>query len=120
MVNHSKVTDQNGVVSSKPLSDAEKIQITDLVKEAMGFSNERGDTLNVVNSPLRTSSRKSCPSCRSWQQPEMIELAQQIAKTLLIGALILYLVLGVLRPMLKRTNQPPPPLLTDATEQQGG
>ena len=116
VVNHSKVTDQNGVVSSKPLSDAQKIQITDLVKEAMGFSNERGDTLNVVNSPFTDIEQDVLPELPLWKQPEMIDLAQQIGKNLLIGALILYLVLGVLRPMLKRANQPPPPLLTDSTE----
>jgi flagellar M-ring protein FliF len=116
VVNHSKVTDQNGVVSSKPLSDAQKIQITDLVKEAMGFSNERGDTLNVVNSPFTDMEQDVPPELPLWKQPEMIDLAQQIGKNLLIGALILYLVLGVLRPMLKRANQPPPPLLTDSAE----
>jgi flagellar M-ring protein FliF len=116
VVNHSKVTDQNGVVSSKPLSDDQKIQITDLVKEAMGFSNERGDTLNVVNSPFTDIEQDVLPELPLWKQPEMIDLAQQTGKNLLIGALILYLVLGVLRPMLKRANQPPPPLLTDSTE----
>jgi flagellar M-ring protein FliF len=116
VVNHSKVTDQNGVVSSKPLSDAQKIQITDLVKEAMGFSNERGDTLNVVNSPFTDIEQDVPPELPLWKQPEMIDLAQQTGKNLLIGALILYLVLGVLRPMLKRANQPPPPLLTDSAE----
>ena len=39
----------------------------------------------------------------------MIELAKEIGKNVLIGALILYLVLGVLRPMLKRMSQPPAP-----------
>lgn len=115
VVNHSKMTDQNGVVSSKPLSDAQQIQITDLVKEAMGFNNERGDTLNVVNSPFTDIEQDVLPEVPLWKQPEMIDLAQQTGKNLLIGALILYLVLGVLRPMLKRANQPPPPLLTDST-----
>ncbi|BCT67854.1 flagellar basal-body MS-ring/collar protein FliF [Nitrosospira sp. NRS527] len=116
VVNHRKVTDQNGSVSNQPLSDAQKVQITDLVKEAMGFSNERGDTLNVVNSPFTDIEQDVLPELPLWKQPEMIDLAQQIGKNLLIGALILYLVLGVLRPMLKRANQPQPPLLTDSTE----
>ncbi len=116
VVNHRKVTDEKGSVSSQPLSDDQKIQITDLVKEAMGFSNERGDTLNVVNSPFTHVEQDVLPELPLWKQPEMIDLAQQIGKNLLIGALILYLVLGVLRPMLKRANQPPPPLLTDSTE----
>jgi flagellar M-ring protein FliF len=42
----------------------------------------------------------------------MIDLARQIGTMLLIGALILYLILGVVRPTLKRINQSPAPLLT--------
>jgi flagellar M-ring protein FliF len=117
VVNHRKVTDQNGVVSSTPLTEAQTLQITDLVKEAMGFSKERGDTLNVVNSPFTDMQQEIAPEVPLWKQPEMIELAQQAGKNLLIGGLILYLVLGVLRPMLKRTSQPPVPLLTEPGEE---
>lgn len=109
VVNYRKVVNENGVISAKPLSDAEKSQITDLVREAVGFSRERGDTLNVVNSHFTDVEREVAPELPLWKQPEMIELAQQIGKTLLIGGLILYLVLGVLRPSLKRINQPQPP-----------
>jgi flagellar M-ring protein FliF len=124
VVNHRKVTDEKGVVSTQPLSEAEKTQITDLVKEAMGFSRERGDSLNVVNSPFTDMEKEIIPELPLWQQPEMVELAKQIAKTVLIGALIAYLVLGVLRPMLKRMNQPAdtsppsPPMLTEHKEDQ--
>jgi flagellar M-ring protein FliF len=124
VVNHRKVTDEKGLVSTQPLSEAEKTQITDLVKEAMGFSRERGDSLNVVNSPFTDMEKEIIPELPLWQQPEMIELAKQIAKTVLIGALIAYLVLGVLRPMLKRMNQPadlsPPssPMLAEHKEDQ--
>jgi flagellar M-ring protein FliF len=121
VVNHRKVTDANGVVSTQPLGETERAQITDLVKEAMGFNRERGDSLNVVNSPFTDMEREAVPDLPLWRQPEVIELAKQIAKTLLIGALILYLVLGVLRPMLKRMNQPPPespPLLSGNSEDQ--
>lgn len=122
VVNHRKVTDEKGLVSTQPLSEAEKTQITDLVKEAMGFSRERGDSLNVVNSPFTDMEKEIVPELPLWQQPEMIELAKQIAKIVLIGALIAYLVLGVLRPMLKRMNQPAdtsppsPPMLAEHKE----
>jgi flagellar M-ring protein FliF len=67
--------------------------------------------LNVVNSAFADMEREPMPELPLWKQPDMVELAQQIGKTLLIGGLILYLVLGVLRPMLKRMNPPPPPPL---------
>ncbi|KIO48061.1 flagellar basal-body MS-ring/collar protein FliF [Nitrosospira sp. NpAV] len=121
VVNHRKVTDEKGVTRMQPLAEAEKAQVMDLVKEAMGFSRERGDTLNVVNSPFTDIEKEPVPELPLWQQPEMIELAKEIAKNVLIGALILYLVLGVLRPMLKRMTQLPaqaPALLTGNNEDQ--
>ncbi|MBA4141904.1 MAG: flagellar M-ring protein FliF [Nitrosospira sp.] len=117
VVNYRKVTDQNGVTGAKPLGETEKTQITDLVKEAMGFNKERGDTLNVVNSPFTEIQPEAMPELPVWKQPEMVELAHQLGKTLLIAGLILYLVLGVLRPALKRMNQPPPSLEVQTDEQ---
>lgn len=117
VVNHRKMTDQNGVITSAPLTDVQKAEITDLVKEAMGFTPERGDTLNVVNSPFTEIAYDMPPELPLWKQPEMIELAQQLGKNLLIGLLILYLVLGVLRPMIRRTAQPATPLLTESPDE---
>ncbi|HET7061696.1 MAG TPA: flagellar basal-body MS-ring/collar protein FliF [Nitrosospira sp.] len=117
VVNYRKITDQNGASSTKPLTEAEKAQITDLVKEAMGFNNERGDTLNVVNSPFADIEREALPEAPLWKQPEMIDLAQQVGKMLLIGGLILYVILGVLRPTLKRINHPPAPVLAAPTNE---
>ncbi|WON73607.1 flagellar basal-body MS-ring/collar protein FliF [Nitrosospira sp. Is2] len=118
VVNYRKVTDQTEGGGSQPLTEAEKTQITDLVKEAMGYNRERGDTLNVVNSPFTVTGPEAVPELPLWKQPEMIELAQQLGKSLLIGGLVLYLVLGVLRPSLKRMNQPPPPLLAESADDQ--
>ena len=106
VVNQRKETDAKGVVTAKPLTTAEQTQITDLVKEAMGFSKDRGDTLNVVNSPFAGAEKEVIPEVPMWKQPENIELAKQSGKQFLIAALVLYLVLGVLRPMLKRLAAP--------------
>ncbi len=38
-----------------PLSNEQMKQIEDLTREAMGFSEKRGDSLNVVNSPFNSS-----------------------------------------------------------------
>ena len=49
VVNHRKDPSKPKPI---PLSAAELQQITDLAREAMGFSRERGDTLNVANVPF--------------------------------------------------------------------
>jgi flagellar M-ring protein FliF len=119
VVNYRRVTDEKGVVTTQPLNEMEKAQITDLVKEAMGFNKERGDTLSVANSPFTDAEREELPELPLWKQPEVIDLAMQGGKLLLIGSLILYLVLGVLRPALRRMNQPaaqPVPALAEQQE----
>jgi flagellar M-ring protein FliF len=48
-----------------------------------------------------------------WKQPDTIETAKMIGKNLLIAAVLLFVVLRVLRPMLKTLSTPPPaPALT--------
>jgi flagellar M-ring protein FliF len=121
VVNYRRVTDEKGIVTTQPLNETEKAQITDLVKEAMGFNKERGDTLSVANSPFTGAEREEVPELPLWKQPEAIDLAMQGAKLLLIGSLILYLVLGVLRPALRRMNQPaaqPAPALAEEKEKE--
>jgi flagellar M-ring protein FliF len=118
VVNYRRVTDEKGVVTTQPLNEMEKAQITDLVKEAMGFNKERGDTLSVANSPFTDAEREEVPELPLWKQPEVIDLAMQGGKLLLIGSLILYLVLGVLRPALRRMNQPAPQPAPALAEQQ--
>ncbi len=52
VVNHRQETDAKGKIETKPLSEVEMKQINDLVKEAMGFKQDRGDTLSVANAPF--------------------------------------------------------------------
>src|SRR5450830_1341749 len=85
------------VVVMKPLTEAEKGQIADLVREAMGFNKDRGDSLNVVNTQFNSDAEPELPL---WKQPDMIQLAKEIGKYVLLAAVLLYLYFGVLRPII--------------------
>ena len=52
VVNYKREVAADGAVSYKPLTDAEIQQINALAREAIGFSQQRGDTVNVVNAPF--------------------------------------------------------------------
>ncbi len=69
VVNYRKATDKAGKVSQKPLTAAEMTQITNLVKEAMGYNQQRGDTLNIVNSPFAARRSRPSPKPRSGSSP---------------------------------------------------
>jgi len=118
VVNYKKEVAKDGKVTMKPLSDDEKNQISDLVKEAMGFSKERGDSLNVVNSPFAGAEKEVIPETPIWKRPEVITQAIGAGKYVLGGAILLYLFFGVLRPLLRKVGStfapPPPPPQEDA------
>ena len=115
VVNYRRVTDADGNVSSKPLSADEMTQINALVKEVMGYSKERGDTLNVTNSAFSMPEAPVVEQVPLWKQPETIATAKDIGRNLLIAALVLFLVLGVLRPLLAKLAEVrlPPPVIPD-------
>ena len=100
VVNNRTVTGKDGKTSSKPLSESEKDQITALVREAMGFDANRGDTLNVLNSAFNEE-KEVIVEIPVWKQPEMIALTKDALKYLLIAGIGLYLLFGVIRPAFK-------------------
>ena len=108
VVNHRTVTAEDGTTSAKPLSDEEKNQITALVKNVVGFNQERGDTLNLVNVPFTQAPPVQTEETPFWRSPELLTSAKEIGRNLLIACIALYLVLGVLRPMLRSFASAPP------------
>ena len=105
VVNYRKETDAEGKIEQRPLSAEEIAKINDLVKEAMGYSKERGDTLNVANSPFTESEAEVIPETPIWMNPVAWDWGKEIGKHLLIAGLVLYLLMGVLRPYLKNIEK---------------
>lgn len=101
VVNHRSRTDSAGKVTQAPLSEADIAKLTNLVKEVMGYNKDRGDTLSVINSAFNVREKEKIAEIPVWKDPENIDLAKTIGKNALIAAVLLFLVLGVLRPMLK-------------------
>jgi flagellar M-ring protein FliF len=107
VVNFKKTVDKAGKVAMKPLSEAEKTQITNLVKEAMGYSQARGDTVNVVNSPFASAEQEILPEVPMWKQPENIQTAKDTGKYLLMAVALVFLYLKAAKPMLKKLSEAP-------------
>lgn len=92
-----KVTDAKGKSSNKPLSDAEKEQINNLVRDAMGFDQKRGDSLNVQVAAF-TETKEVIEEIPFWKQPYVIDLAKDIIRYSLIAAALWFVVFGVIKP----------------------
>lgn len=102
VINYKSETDKSGKITSKALTEIEKTQISDLAKEAMGFNKERGDTLNLVNSPFATPEKEAIVEVPIWKQPDTIQMAKEIGRYLIAGLLLMYLFFGFLKPTLKK------------------
>ena len=107
VVNYRGIRNAQGKTTAQAIPPAELEQVRNLVREAMGFNTERGDSLNVVNSQF-VSSEIVEPELPWWQQPENIALAKTLGQYLLIAVLGLWLWFGVLRPLLRKYLTPPP------------
>jgi flagellar biosynthesis/type III secretory pathway M-ring protein FliF/YscJ len=63
VVNHKRIVGKDGKVTVKAYTPEEMGKINDLVKQAMGYNQDRGDAVSVANAPfegwiVRTSSRR--------------------------------------------------------------
>ncbi|HUW26445.1 MAG TPA: flagellar basal-body MS-ring/collar protein FliF [Gallionella sp.] len=100
VVNDSRtVTDEKGNSSPKPMTDAEKEQINNLVRDVMGFDQNRGDSLNVQIAAF-VEHHEVVQELPLWKQTGMIELAKDLFKYALIAAVMLFVILRVIRPAL--------------------
>ncbi|MDR3324013.1 MAG: flagellar M-ring protein FliF [Zoogloeaceae bacterium] len=109
VVNYRMVMDNKaGKEMPKPLSEAEVTQITSLVREAMGYDQNRGDSISVANAPFTAAVRAEETGLPLWKDPENIAFGKEALKYLLIAVIVFALYLTVIRPSL-RTMFPPPP-----------
>jgi flagellar M-ring protein FliF len=112
VVNYLRVVDGKGHATMQPVTADRLAQVNQLVKDAMGFDQSRGDSVNVVNSPFSTDLDPQA-DLPWWRTPDMIALYKQIATYLGIGAVALFLYFVMVKPALRRAF-PPPPALTAA------
>lgn len=92
VVNHREVQAPDGKVTMVPLTATELEQVSNLVKEAMGFSQARGDSLNVVNSRFTVEAAPAKVEVPAWKDPATLELAK-LAVAAALGALVLLAIL---------------------------
>lgn len=106
VVDYREERDENGEWQRVALSDAEIAQIESLVRQAIGFSQARGDDIEVVNSPF-TRDVEEFEELEWWQSPEVHALALTIGRYLLVALGILLGYLLILRPLIKRHTERP-------------
>lgn len=117
VVNHRTVTDKKGNVTTEPLPPEQVEQMTALVREAIGFSADRGDSVNLMNASF-TPPKADDTQMAWWKSPETQDWAKTLAWPLGMVLLGLILFLGMVRPAIKIMKNPPPevPALPDNSQ----
>jgi len=105
VLNHRKSVDDEGKTVSTPLTEKEIENITALVREAIGVSKDRGDSVNVMNAAFSGDEPPKSEPVAPWKDPENIALAKEGAKYLGLVVLGLITIFGVIRPALKPVPQ---------------
>jgi flagellar M-ring protein FliF len=98
VVNYKTITDPKGETRQVPLTPEEITQLDSLVKQAIGFDEQRGDAVNVVNQAFTKVEEDTIPM---WAQQETIDLAKSLGMPIGIALIAAILVFGLFRPMMK-------------------
>ncbi|MGF6495784.1 flagellar M-ring protein FliF [Luteibacter sp. 621] len=105
VVDNKTVPDKDGKTKSVPFTPEELQRLTELTKNAVGFSTERGDSVSVINEPFHGVAAEDAPQSPAfWERPGMLDLIKQglgVMVALIVGFF-------VLRPMLKGLLKPAP------------
>jgi flagellar M-ring protein FliF len=98
VVDHKRVTGEDGQVTTQPMSQQELDEITRLVREAVGFNEQRGDTVSVSNVSFWEKPAEPEP-----EEPGLLDSPGlfENARNLLAGALLLALAFAVIRPVMR-------------------
>lgn len=90
----------------RPLTAQQQEQLLTLVRETVGYSADRGDSVNLVSAPFMDSGAAPA-ELPMWKDPEIQAMAKSLGVPIalaLFGALVL---LGLVRPLLKGRNTSP-------------
>ena len=108
VVNNRSSTDAKGKTTQVPLSEPEMEKLTALVRESIGFKQDRGDSVKVINAPFKVDvpAQVAVPL---WKQPELLDMLRAAAVPAGLAFVALLLFFGLVRPTLKVALAAPPP-----------
>lgn len=89
---------------SLPYTQQELDRITTLVRETVGFSTLRGDSVNVINVPFSKVEIEPLPDEAIYEQAWVWDVVKQV----LGGLVVLFMIFGILKPVMRNLATAPP------------
>jgi flagellar M-ring protein FliF len=106
LIDNLRTVSKDGKPHETPLAKEQLDHINQLVKDAVGYDEQRGDSVNVVNASFTQEATPSNEgeliSPKIWESPMFLDIAK------IVGGLVvlLVLVLSVIRPLVKNLIAP--------------
>jgi flagellar M-ring protein FliF len=102
LVDDLQKVDAEGNVTRSPMNEAALTRLQALVKEAVGYDSSRGDSVNVINASFYVPEKpEELPEPGLFEKPWVHNLIKQG----LGGLVVLILIFGVLRPVLRSLTE---------------
>lgn len=111
VLDNQEATNEEGEAVSEPLTEEELARVESLVREAVGFTEGRGDSISVVNDGFIEQEVEELEEPAFWEQPWFMELLRQLLGVVVVLAVIFGLVRPGMRSLAaaRRTEHRPAP-----------
>ncbi|MDE2594663.1 MAG: flagellar M-ring protein FliF [Burkholderiales bacterium] len=106
VINHRTVTDAKGKTTTQPIPQEELDKLTALVQETIGFDQQRGDSVKIVNTPFQVV-KEEPDSTPIWQRPETVDVLRTLAVPGALTLAALIVVFGAIRPAIRAARPEP-------------
>lgn len=104
VVLNNKAAGTGEAAKATPYTQDELTRITSLVRETVGFNTVRGDSVNVINVPFTKVEVEAIPDEPIYEKAWVWDIAKQV-----LGALaVLFMIFGILKPVMKNLAIAPP------------
>lgn len=106
LVDNLRATDEDGKVTETALTQEQLDNMTRLVRDAVGFDEKRGDSVNVVNASFKGEAVPEAVTPETiplWERPLVRDIAKLVAGLIVLLALVIM----VLRPLVRGLLEQP-------------
>ncbi len=122
LIDNARTAGKDGKVAERALTDKELERVTSLIKDAVGFDQSRGDSVNVMNAawsgePIANDAIEAT-AIPIWEKAWVQQLAKILAGMIIVIVLLFMVVKPTLKQLLAPLNQASTPKALPG--QQGG
>ena len=101
VVNDRVTADEDGAITNTPRTQEEIERISSLVKDAIGYTLERGDSVRIINSAFHVPAPpEPLPELAMWEEPWFWDVVRQAGGVILVLVLVFVVILPTMKKLM--------------------